>query len=242
MKMYLPNYKDGSIVNLMSSISKAFGAKSSYKELKILPAKELKSKNIVLIVIDGLGYEYLKAKGKNTIFMQNLAGNITSVFPATTASAITSFATGMAPKEHGITGWFMFLKELGVIARILPFNPRYGRISFLAEGIEAKKIVDVEPLQKKIKQKCYYIGKKEFLESGYNIVLSENTKYFAYNTLGQFFSQLKKAIAATNRRKYVYAYWSGLDDVLHEYGTKSRKAFEDAGQDVQKVLGFNKRH
>jgi len=54
--MPLPNYKDGSIVNLMSSIGRALGHKSPYKPLKILDPKELKdSKNIVLMVIDALG-------------------------------------------------------------------------------------------------------------------------------------------------------------------------------------------
>ena len=66
--MYLPNYKDGSIVNLMSSISRAFGTRAKYKPLKILNPSELKSKNIVLIVIDGLGYEYLmNYKKDNTL-------------------------------------------------------------------------------------------------------------------------------------------------------------------------------
>jgi predicted AlkP superfamily pyrophosphatase or phosphodiesterase len=222
--MELPNYKDGCIVNLMSSISKALGAKPKYKELKILPAKELKSKNIVLIVIDGLGYNYLKAKGSGTVFMKHLKGKMTSVFPATTAAAITTFSTGMAAQEHGITGWFMFLKELGVIARILPFNPRYGSTPFWADGIDAKKIIDIEPLQNKLKPKSYYVGKKEFLQSGYNQVLSENTNYLQYDTIRQFFSQLKKAVKPTKRKKYVYAYWPGLDEILHEYGTKSIKA------------------
>ena len=54
--MALPNYKDGSIVNLMSSIAGSFGLKTKYKPLKDLA--NIKSKNIVLIIIDGLGYNY----------------------------------------------------------------------------------------------------------------------------------------------------------------------------------------
>ena len=48
-----------------------------------------------------------------TILSENLIGSMTSVFPATTASAITTFATGLAPQQHAFTGWFMFLKEIG---------------------------------------------------------------------------------------------------------------------------------
>ena len=48
--MYLPNYEDGSIVNLMSSIKKSLGGKHPYKELKVLSSKDIKgSKNVVLL-------------------------------------------------------------------------------------------------------------------------------------------------------------------------------------------------
>ena len=39
---YKPNYEGGSIVNLMSSITKCFGLKSDYSELILLPSEELK--------------------------------------------------------------------------------------------------------------------------------------------------------------------------------------------------------
>ena len=58
--MIKPDYKEGSIVNLMSSIAQAFNGRTPYKNLKVLSPQELKkSKNIVLFVIDGMGYNYL---------------------------------------------------------------------------------------------------------------------------------------------------------------------------------------
>jgi len=97
--MYTPNYKEGSIVNLMSSIGNVFGKRSRYRELKILASRKIrKSKNIVLIVLDGIGHEYIMRKGKGTAFQEYLRGKMTSVFPSTTASAITTFATCTAPQ------------------------------------------------------------------------------------------------------------------------------------------------
>src|SRR3989338_2659804 len=117
----LPDYHNGSIVNLMSSIAKSFRVKTLYNPLKILPPKKLK-KNIVLIVIDGLGYNYLK--GKNTILNKFMKGSMTSVFPSTTGAAIPTFFTGVPAQQHAFTGWFVFLKEIGVVAKNLPFSPR----------------------------------------------------------------------------------------------------------------------
>ena len=46
--MFQPDYKGGSIVNLMSSIARARGGKTPYTPLKLLPPKEIKDyKNIV---------------------------------------------------------------------------------------------------------------------------------------------------------------------------------------------------
>jgi predicted AlkP superfamily pyrophosphatase or phosphodiesterase len=110
--MYLPDYNGGSIVNLMSSIAKACGGKTNYVQLKSLSSEEIKNKNIILLVIDGLGYEYLKKSNANFL-KENLKDKMTSVFLPTTACATTTFQTGVAPQQHALTGWFMFLKKRG---------------------------------------------------------------------------------------------------------------------------------
>src|SRR3989344_4941128 len=103
-KFCLPNYKNGSVVNLMSSIGRAFGWKSEYGELKNLTSKEIKKyKNVVLIIVDGLGYEYLM-KQERSFLKENLRGKMTSVFLPTTTSALTSILTGVAPQQHAFTG------------------------------------------------------------------------------------------------------------------------------------------
>ena len=67
----LPDYKGNSIINLMSSISNSFGKKHDYSQLKTLNSEELKKfKNIVLIVVDGLGYNYLK-KQENSFLLHH---------------------------------------------------------------------------------------------------------------------------------------------------------------------------
>src|SRR3989344_5694865 len=125
--MPLPNYNDGSIINLMSSVGSALGKKSNYKPLKLLPSSTLKkSKNIVIMLLDGLGYEFLRKYGKGSVFNRHLKGKMTSVFPSATSAAIPVFFTGLSPQEHGIPGWYAFLKELGTVAIPLKYIPRGG--------------------------------------------------------------------------------------------------------------------
>ena len=223
--MNLPNYKDGSIVNLMSSISYSFKKKSKYAPLKLLPPKDLKnSKNVVLIVLDGIGFEYILNKGKNTIFQKYLKGKITSVFPPTTASAITTFATGTAPQQHAFTGWFMHLKEIGVVSTILPFTPRVGGAPFSNYEIKMEEILDADGFTSKLNASSYTVTKKGITDSDFTKATSKKSKILGYTTLNGFFNQIKRAINSNNRRKYIYAYWSEFDSISHDLGVNSKKA------------------
>ena len=167
----LPNYNGGSIVNLMASIEKSFGLKTTYPILKLLPPEKLKdSKNVVLLILDGLGYEYLKKKKKMPILNNYLLGSMTSVFLPTTASAITTFLTAVAPQQHALTGWFIHLKEIGVVSTILPFSPRYGKTSFSKEGIEINDILGLNPLSSRIKSQTFCITHERIAYSDFNII------------------------------------------------------------------------
>ena len=239
--MCMPNYKDGSIVNLMSSVLKAYGYESKYEALEILKPDELfESKNIVLIVVDGLGYEYLTKYGKGTVFNNYLKGKITSVFPATTATAITTFVTGVAPQQHAVTGWYVYLKELGLVTTILPFTPRCGGLSFGQIKINPEIIFNQKSVFEKIKANSYYIIHKDFLGSDYTVALSGRAKSVPFNSLTDFFRQIKQVLSSTKSKKYIYAYLHKFDSLCHEYGTKSAEVFAYFKKLNKKLIPFLK--
>lgn len=235
--MVKPDYTN-SIVNLMSSIQGGFGKRSRYKELQQLPSKELKkSKNVVLMVFDGLGYEFLKRK--ESILAKNMRGKITSVFPPTTAAAITTFLTGTAPQQHAFTGWFMLLKELGIVSTILPFNPRIGGLSYTEQGIKVEQILGVPGLSQKIQECCYIIQPEKVVHSPFSKAVSKRARRIGYNTLNGFFRQIKKVILSHHRRKYIYAYWPMFDSLAHKYGinsTKTEKHFNGIDRRMRKFV------
>ena len=220
--MHLPNYKNGSIVNLMSSIMRAYGEKSKYGFLRDLDIRSLrKSTNIVLLVIDGLAYEYLQQHGSHCILKEHMHGKITSVFPSTTATGITTFLTGLAPQQHAITGWFMLVKELGLVARILPFNPRYGGSALAKTGIDPSLIFDHKPLSARLKAETYYIIPQHLLESDYTTATSIGAEKFSYNSLEECLYTIKDIATSNRNKKFIYAYWAEFDSLCHEFGTQS---------------------
>ncbi|MBU0757195.1 MAG: alkaline phosphatase family protein [Nanoarchaeota archaeon] len=223
--MFKPNYKDGSIVNLMSSILSHYGEDSKYKNLKIFPQNRFENKkNIVLLVIDGLGYDFLKKKGKGTFLAEHVCGQMTSVFPPTTASAITTFMTGVAPGEHAITGWYMFLKEIGIVTRILPFDARYKDIPFKGSGLSINEVLEEKSISEKIRAKCFAVIPSSIKDSEYNAGTGKNAVKLGYSTIEGMFMHIKKAVRSSFRKKLIYSYWPFFDDLSHEFGVNSRKS------------------
>src|SRR3954471_10074297 len=98
----LPAYEGGSLVNLIATVVEARGGVRRHPPLEKLPSNELSdARNVVLIIIDGLGDNYLMRQGAGGEMARRRRGAITSVFPSTTASAITTSYTGCTPLEHG---------------------------------------------------------------------------------------------------------------------------------------------
>ncbi|MDP2736387.1 MAG: alkaline phosphatase family protein [bacterium] len=220
--MNKPNYKNGSIVNLMASIKFFFGGKSDYEPLKSFNISDI-SKNIVLIVIDGLGYEYLVKYGKHSFLYKNLKGKMTSVFPATTASAMTAYSTGLAPAQHGLTGWFMYLKEIGAISVILPFTTRSGGFNLEKGNIKFKDIYNARSFFQGLKATSISIKHNDYIDSEYNRLVEKGAKKLSFLNLNGFFKQINKALRVNKRRKFVFAYWGKFDSLCHRKGTNSKE-------------------
>jgi len=216
--MLKPNYKDGSIVNLMSSLGRAMGWKSPYNPLKYLKPSDL-SKNVVLLILDGMGYEYLMSR-KKSFLKDNVRAKITSAFPPTTASCIMTFQTGLPAQQTGFTGWFVYLKELGTIATILPFNPRHGGPSFEEMGIKRERIYTEKEFWKRIKVPYYFIMPEQIV--GPDSKKGRKTQ-FSYNTIPSFFKNIKKAVKTNKRKKFIYAYSPYPDSKMHHYGVNSKE-------------------
>ncbi|HQO10269.1 MAG TPA: alkaline phosphatase family protein [Clostridiales bacterium] len=238
---YKPDYEGGSIVNLMSSITKGFGIKPDYSELILLPAEELKKyNNIINIVIDGLGYNYLMKKRKNFL-KDNTVGKITSVFPSTTSACITSFATGIAPKEHGVTGWFVRIKQgkHDIPSTILLFNDRRNEETLINRGIKPEDIFIDYRLSKQIKDLKVIIP-DSIKDSVYTSYLLADSKKIGYKGLEDFYKKTAEAVKSNKGKKnYIYAYLPDFDAVLHKTGTGSKdlsKLFNAISKQTEKFV------
>ena len=105
-----PDYAGGSLLNLMQTLQLKLGAPpaASYPELYahygLGPETLAGVDHIMLVVIDGLGERQLSEMAPQSWLARHSTGTLTSVFPSTTASAIPTFLSGLAPQQHGLAG------------------------------------------------------------------------------------------------------------------------------------------
>jgi len=235
----LPDYKGNSIVNLMSSISNSFGKKHKYKQLKSMNSKELKDhKNIVFIVVDGMGYNYL-IKQKHSFLYQNLKSKMTSCFLSTTASANTSFLVGYPAQQHALTAWDVNLKEIGAITTVLPFVPMYGGDPLEYSGFEITDILDIPRLHKGFKGKSYLFIDKIIADSCFTTYVGGFMDIVPTSSYNNAFTKLKKFIKKrSTKRRYFHIYIDSLDSKAHREGIFSKEVkeiFEDIDQKVKSL-------
>ena len=225
MKIQPPDYAGGGIVNLMQSIATACGSETSpYPELTALPAIQLAAaRHIVLLVIDGLGQRTLLGHPACPNLQRHLVGEMSSVFPSTTASAITTFMSGLAPAQHGLTGWHMHLEEIDQTLSILPLTPRSGPARAPAEALPPR-LFDYPSLYQALVRQCFVLAPKQIAGSPFNAWHSRGATSVAYTTLSEMFGQLNALLINGKTPRFIYAYYPDLDTHSHRYGTNSPQA------------------
>lgn len=236
----MPDYRGNGIVNLMASLIKGYGGEHRYAPLNSLSPEETREyENIVLLIIDGMGQEFLENNGQKSMFAEFQRDAITSVFPATTATAVTTFVTGLAPQQHAITGWYMHLKEMGVVAAILPFVARFGGGPFGKLGITPRCIIDTPPLFDVISADSYYIIHDDLVDSDFTRTLAGSARVVGFQGFYDVMARVHEIVASHRRRKYIYAYWGAFDSLCHRHGTASSEAlqhFADLAKAISRLI------
>ena len=98
-KTLMPDYNH-CILNLITSILKNYKVETKYNGLeKIDELLKKQYKNVVLVLLDGMGKNILDNASPNGVFSKNKIDEITSVYPSTTAAAMTTYYSGKPPIE-----------------------------------------------------------------------------------------------------------------------------------------------
>ncbi len=165
---------------------------------------------IVLLVLDGLGWDQLRERAALAPVMSNCSGAaITSVAPSTTATALTSITTGLTPGEHGIVGYRMAID--GEVLNCL----RWGTKS-RPDGRRVWPPSSLQPYEPFLGERVDMVSKAEFRTSGFSGAHLRGADLHGYRTTAVMVHEIGRLVREGSR--FVYAYYDGVDKVSHEHG------------------------
>jgi hypothetical protein len=220
--MLRPDYAGGGFANLIASIVEACGGAPRHAPLAALPAAELaQAGNVLLLLIDGLGDNYLRREGAGGALLARRRGAITSVFPSTTASAITTAHTGWTPLEHGLTGWWTLFGAAGCVGAPLPFQRRGERTAL---GVPPAAVYRAGSLFDGLGRRGIVVSYRPIVDSTYTLHHCGRAERRAYDKLEGLVEQGVAAVKSGSDPKFVYAYWPEFDALSHRYGVGSNEA------------------
>ena len=237
--MHKPDYTGGGLINLVASIESALGKTPKYQPLRHLDLSGLKgSRNIVLMIMDGLGYDFVMGYGKGTVLHEHLKGKMTSVFPSSTSAAIPTIFTGLSPQEHGMTGWFMYLREFDCQVIPLPYVLRSDKTRSLEKLKAIQEMFNIKPLADRLAIEPYVLQWSKILNSGFSVVSSGKSERIGYKSLRGYFEAIKRVIGSHKRRKFICAYYPRHDSLCHRYGSTSKKVLDHFRELAQRLSSF----
>lgn len=200
----LPDYGGACIASLAPALLEPGDSAPSW-----LPAAAQEADQVVLLVLDGLGWDQLEERRHLAPTLAAMAGGpITSVTPSTTATALTSIATGLTPGEHGVVGYRVAVD--GEVLNILRWSTPNG---------DARKSIDPERFQPHAAfahQHPAVVTKAEFSSSGFSGAHLCQVRFHGYRVPSTLVTEVRRLLGAGE--PFVYAYYDGVDKVAHEYG------------------------
>jgi len=219
-----PDYGPASICGLANGILKHYGLSPLHPVLDISDFVG-KSERLLLFIVDGLGVENLKKLVKNRSF--NIIGKVewqrlTSTFPSTTATAITTLSTGLTPIEHGIIGYILYFKEFGTVANAIEMCPIGGKRDMLLHmGLKPERFLQGETIFQKLSSagvEVYSITHSRLVNTGFNRVIAQGAHQKGFYGLSDMCTTVLNIFKEKRCPVFVNVYWGLVDTMGHRYG------------------------
>ncbi|MFJ6278871.1 alkaline phosphatase family protein [Arthrobacter subterraneus] len=206
-----PAYGRTSVAEVFTSSAAALGLPDFSNTLD-LPA----ARRVCVVLVDGLGSALLRQRSGHAPFLRQFLDSgrkLGSVFPSTTAAALASLGTGLAPGQHGLVGYDVL-------------DPGQGRIVNMLGGWDAAVQPDRWQPHPTVFERVAprvpvtSVGLARFDGSGLTRAALRGGTYVAGSTPQARVKAACRALEATDQA-LVYLYLNELDKTGHRSGCMS---------------------
>ena len=201
----LPDYRGACLSNVVPALL------GPSEAAEWLPAPAREAKAVVLLLVDGMGWEQLQDRAELVPVLSAMEGGpITTVAPTTTTTALTSLTTGATPGEHGLIGYQIYIQGQVLNALRWTAGPKKG---------DARKSIVPEQVQSRpafFGRRVPAVGRSEFRGTGFTRAHLDGVDHRGYKLTSSIAVEVQMLV--DGGAPLVYAYYDGPDRVAHEYG------------------------
>ena len=224
----LPDYQRLNVKNILPQIGAVFGVGSPGSASFSNAFSDFTGVDkVVLIIFDGLGYNRLMyhLDSHNGAFMElaekGALKPLTTVFPSTTSTVLTSIFTSLSPAQHQILGYHMFSKKYGLIFDTLDMKPVYGysgQVELAKDYLSSVRLW--LPILQQNGVKTLVATRSSIAGSGLSQVIHKDIPLIPYLLGSDMFTRAARALEQPGPTLLIM-YYSGVDTLAHRYGPYS---------------------
>jgi predicted AlkP superfamily pyrophosphatase or phosphodiesterase len=224
----LPDYTGACLTSVVPTLSAALAGEPGLPAWAPSPLEG--ARQVVLLVLDGLGWEQLRDFSTAAPTLAAASGGpITSVAPTTTATALTSLTTGVPPATHGILGYRLRVdvdvdregdgdgdgdgaraERPGEVLNVLRWRTGRGD---MRQVLPPPRFQPVPPFGGRA---VAVVTRSEFAATGFTAAHLTGARLVGWSVPSSLVVGVRRLLAAGET--FVYAYYDGLDKVAHEHG------------------------
>lgn len=176
------------------------------------------ARSVVLVVVDGLGAIQLRGHAGHARHLTAGLGKkdvAYSVFPTTTAAALTSTLTGVEPGAHGLVGYRVLDRSRDVLV-----NQLSGWESDGIDPLSWQPVPTVFERASALGHAAFAVGVAAYAHSGFTKATLRGAGFVAAKTPAERVA-VAYQLAADTPGSLVYCYLPEVDKAGHRYGVAS---------------------
>lgn len=174
-----------------------------------MPSSVATSDSVVLLVLDGLGWDQLQDHRELMPTVASMSGGpIHTVAPTTTATALTSITTGLTPAEHGLVGYRMVLG--GEVMNVLRWCVGEQAVR------RSHPPSDVQPFDAFLGVRVPVVSVAELQNSAFSEAHLRGVEAVGWRAPSSIAVEARHQVEQGER--FVYCYYGGIDKIAHERG------------------------
>lgn len=180
--------------------------------------KRASKEKTVVLLIDGFGYNLMSnllTDLPDSFLKTAKINKVSTLFPSSTPTILTSLESGLTPAEHGIVGWDIYLKEYGSVVTPYMDSFAFSNANISDDNIDINTIFPNPDLLNKAANNggLTFLCEKK-IHKPYDMAKWHKE---SYTTEMEMLFRLRDAV---NRKEdsLIYVYYPTIDTLEHTYG------------------------